>query len=146
MADPPSLLLSGRSRCLPNFKVDEDVKLTSAYVLVSTNAAVGTDQDFNTFWDKIHVDFVLRGGNPNRSVVSLQNRFNKVIQKDVNKYIGNLQQALRQYRSGWIMDDYTAEAKKQYHLKHGTVFKHEQAYSILRRLPKFEIVVSSCKP
>ena len=39
----------GRSQGNSNFKIDEDVKLASAYVFVSTNAAIGTDQDGITF-------------------------------------------------------------------------------------------------
>ena len=30
----------------------------NAYVVVTTNGAVGTDQDANTFWDKIKENFV----------------------------------------------------------------------------------------
>ena len=35
-----------------NFKIDEDMKLASAYVFATTNAAVGTDQDGETYWKK----------------------------------------------------------------------------------------------
>ena len=35
----------GRSRGQSNFKVDEDIKLASSYAFVTTNAAIGTDQD-----------------------------------------------------------------------------------------------------
>ena len=58
-----------------NFKlVAEDIKLASEYVVVTTNAAVGTDQDGNTFWDKIREHFIqLAGGLATRSRVSLKN-------------------------------------------------------------------------
>jgi hypothetical protein len=70
---------SGCSKGQPNFKIDEDLKLASAYAGVSTNAAVGTDQDGNTFWTKIRENFMRRGGSPERTIISLQNRFNKVL-------------------------------------------------------------------
>ena len=84
----------GRSRGQSNFKVDKDIKLASSYAFVTTNAATGTDQDGATFWNKIRVSFVKRGGGAHRTTVSLQNRFNKVLQAEVNKYIGFLQSAL----------------------------------------------------
>ena len=49
--------------------------------------------------------------------MSLKNRFNKVLQAEINKYIGHLHSALREYHSGWSMGDYVAKAKAQFHLK-----------------------------
>ena len=139
------LAKQGRSRGQSNFKVDEDIKLASSYAFVTTNAAIGTDQDGATFWEKIRVSFVNRGGGAQRTTVSLQNRFNKVLQAEVNKYIGILQSALREYHSGWVMDDYICDAKKRYQLKFGKVFKHDSVHLILKKyLPKYEIVVASC--
>ena len=43
----------GRSRGQSNFKVDEDMKLAASYAFITTNAAIGTDQDGATFWEKI---------------------------------------------------------------------------------------------
>ncbi len=84
------------------------------------------------------------GGTPERTITSLQNRFNKVLQCKVQKYIGYLQGALCEYHSGWIMEDYVHEAKNQYRLCQGKVFKHEMVYSVLKKgLPKFELVASS---
>ena len=135
---------AGRSKGQPIFKIDEDLKLASAYALVGTNAAVGTDQDGNTFWHKVRENFMRRGGAPERTIISLQNRFNKVLQCEVQKYIGYLQGALREYHSGWIMEDYVHEAKRQFQNRQGKHFKHEMVYSVLKRgLPKFELVVAS---
>ena len=41
---------TGRAKGQPNFRGDEDVMLASAYVVVTTNAAIGTDQNGATFW------------------------------------------------------------------------------------------------
>jgi hypothetical protein len=78
--DDHNLLLlgkHGRSKGNSNFKIDKDVKLASVYVFVTTNAAIGTDQDSITFWQKIRDNFVRRGGLPTRTLVSLKNRFNR---------------------------------------------------------------------
>ena len=86
----------GRAKGQPNFRGDEDVMLASAYVVVTTNAAIGTDQNGATFSEKIRVSFLQRGGNAGRNACSLQNRFNKVLQMEVNKYIGMLMSVLRE--------------------------------------------------
>lgn len=128
-----------------NFKIVEDIKLASAYVFVTTNAAIGTDQDGNTFWEKIRENFIKRGGVEARTRVSLKNRFNKVLQAEINKYVGYLHSVLREYHSGWVIGDYTAKAKAMFQLKHGKTFKHDVVYSILKKaLPKYEIVLASC--
>ena len=132
-----------RSKGIPNFKTDEDVILAAAYVHISTNAATGTDQDAATFWEKIRVEFVRRGGVNTRSGASLQNRFNKVLQADVNKFVGYFQASLREHHSGWSMADYVADASKRFLLKSGKTFKHSLVYDILKRLPKFEVDLSS---
>jgi hypothetical protein len=135
---------AGRSKGQPNFKIDEDLKVASAYASVATDAAVGTDQDGNTFWQEVRENFMRRGGAPERTSISLQNRFNMVLQCEVQKYIGYLQGALCEYHSGWILEDYVHEEKNQYRLRQGKVFKHEMVYSVLKKgLPKFELVVSS---
>ena len=70
---------------------------------------VGTDQDGRMFWTKINEDFVRRGGNQSRAYTSLKTRFSRTLQHDVNKYIGHLQGAIREYHSGWVMTDYVAK-------------------------------------
>ena len=104
---------------------------------------VDTDQDGNTFWQKVRENFIRRGGSPERTIISLQNRFNKVLQCEVQKYIGYLQGALHEFHSGWIIDDYVQEAKKQFQVRQGKIFKHEMVYNILKRLPKFEVVAAN---
>ena len=69
------------------------------------------------FWYKDNIlrlrcNFVQRGGVSTRSGVSLQNRFNKLLQADVNKFIGYLHSALHEPHSGWVMEDYVSNAKK----------------------------------
>ena len=137
---------TGHGRGNANFKIDEDIKLAPAYVFVTTNAAVGTDQDGGAFWEKIRDSFVKREGLPSRSLLSLQKRFNKVLQAEINKYmIGILHSVLREFHSGcWVMIDYVTKAKDVFHLKTGTLFKHDMVYDLLKRgLPKYEISTST---
>jgi hypothetical protein len=60
-------------RSTGNFKIDEDMKVASAYVFVTTNAAIGTDQDGETYWKKIRDSFIKRGGFATRTLLSLKN-------------------------------------------------------------------------
>ena len=116
--------------------------LAQAFVVVTTNSAVGTDQTGATFWAKIQTKFAQRGGNAGagRSACSLQNRFNKVLQGEVNKFIGIMTNTLREYHSGWAMDDYFNDAKRKFLVMFGKTFRHEMVYNILKRtLPKFQI-------
>ena len=119
--------------------------LASAYATVTLNAAVGTDQDGATFWSKIRDNFIRRGGLAVRSAVSLKNRFNKVLQAEVNKYVGNLHTVLREYHSGWAMQDYITKARGLFLVKNGKQFKHEVVYAVLTKmkLPKYEIDLST---
>jgi hypothetical protein len=127
-----------------NFKALEDCMLALAYAFVTTNAAIVTDQDGNTFWTKIRDNFIRRGGLATRTMVSLKNRFNKVLQAEVNKYIGNLKTVFSEHHSGWSMEDYVAKAKNLFLVKNGKYFKHEQVYIILKeKLPKYEIPLAN---
>ena len=89
-AAPPAA--AGRGKGMPNFRIEEDLLVAAAYAAVTVDAAVGTDQNGATFWGKIRDLFVEKGGNdPGRSAVSIQNRFHRYLQTDVNRYIGLLQ-------------------------------------------------------
>ncbi|KAI2493499.1 No apical meristem-associated C-terminal domain [Fragilaria crotonensis] len=104
------------------------MKLASAHVFVTTNAAVGTDQDGETYWKKIRDNFMQRGGLATRTLLSLKNRFNKVLQAEVNKYVGYLHAALRKYHSGWSMNSDTTKATSEFQTKDGKFFKHNIVY------------------
>ena len=129
-----------------NFTASEDVMLASAYVAVMTDAAKGTDQDGNTFWERIKEGFISRGGLKEQTRTSLKNRFNKVLQAEVNKYIGILHGVFQEYKSGWSMPDYVTEAKGKFQILTGKNFKHELVYNILKRLPKYEIARTTIHP
>lgn len=138
------LVSGGRTRGQSNFKAEEDQKLAIAYTIVALDAAVGTDQDCSTFWSKIRDVFFKKGGGVERTPNSLQNRFNKVLSYETQKFVGFLQASLREYRSGWNMRDYVAEAKKQFQSRMKKMFKHELVYDILKKdMPKFQLDLSS---
>jgi hypothetical protein len=141
MNDNPVLVKPPRTA---NFTAEEDLRLASAYVFVSLDAAVGTDQDGNTFWTKIRDSFVNRGGLVARTMQSLKARWNKVINAEIGKYVGHLQGVFREYHSGWAMGDYVTKAKGDFQRTQGKAFKHEVIYNMLRtKMPKYEVEVES---
>jgi hypothetical protein len=114
---------TGRGKGMPNFRVEEDLLVAAAYAAVTVDAAIGTDQNGATFWGKIKDLFVEKGGNAGRSAVSIQNRFHRYLQTDVNRYIGLLQSSMREYHSGWSLEDYYNDAKRKYLAKYEKPFK-----------------------
>ena len=77
----------------------------------------------------------------------MKNRFNKVLQAEVNKYVDCLPAALREFHSGWSMTNYTTNVKSDFAFKQGEMFKHDIVIDILRRsLTKHEISIDTIHP
>ena len=86
-----------------------------------------------------------RGGKSGRNACSLQNRCNKILQMEVNKYIALLISILRVYHSGWILlEDYVHDAKRKFLVKFGKGSKHEMVDIVLKKsgLPKYGALCS----
>eukprot|EP00474_Spongospora_subterranea_P004798 CRZ05256.1 hypothetical protein [Spongospora subterranea] len=136
---------TGRLAGQPNFKEDEDVALAKAFVKETTCAAVGTDQSGDTFWEKIRISYMglKTATSVGRSAISLSNRWNNTINKEVAKWIGHLTASLREYHSGWQYADYIEEAQVQYSAEASNKkrFKHLKVYDIISRLPKFAVPI-----
>jgi hypothetical protein len=77
----------------------------------------------------------------------LKNLFNKVLQAEVNKYVGYLHSALCEFHCAWSMIDNTTKTKTEFQITQGKLFKHDIVYDILKRsLPKFEISIKTIYP
>ena len=100
-ASPEEVVPAGRrGKGMPNFRAEEDLRIAAAYVAVTVDAAVGTDQNGANFWGKVRDIFVEKGGTAGRTAVSMQNRFNRYLQADDNRYIGFVQCTMREHHSG----------------------------------------------
>ena len=159
MAPVPTTAKIGGHRSL-NYKIDEDMKVASAYVHVTTttattptrNAAAAAAATTATisridgrtlFWDKVRHHFLQHGGTPNRSAKSLQNRFHKVLHAEIQHYVEHLHSALCKYHRGWSKYDYVTQAKSMYESNHGKQFQHDIVHDILKRaLPTYDIDTS----
>ncbi|KAH9095207.1 hypothetical protein LEN26_017900 [Aphanomyces euteiches] len=135
---------TGRVSGTSNWKAHENDALASAYVAVSTDPAVATDQHAGTFWEKVFQHFRSNVPRTTRSASGLQSRWSNPIQKDVNKFVGILSAVLREYHSGWQFGDYVTLAKQMFVEKNNhKQFKFESVYNILKCLPKYSITVDT---
>ena len=137
------------SQSSANFKASEDLILARAYVAISTDAAVGTDQNGDRFWSKIAEKFQSLIGadfNVERTGASLKNRWNGRLAKACSKFTGCLTSSLKKYHSGWNYDDYVTEAKRLYRLEVKKEFSFESVYNLIKHLPKFAVDPHSMAP
>lgn len=140
---------SSQRNGVANFKIEEDLCLTKAYVTISTDASVGTDQNGDRFWSKISEKFQNTIGEDltvERNALSLKNRWNGRLAKACSKFTGCLTAAFKKYHSGWSYDDYVTEAKKLYRLEVKKDFSCESVYNLIKHLPKFAVDPESMEP
>ena len=81
-----------------NFTIDEDIKLVSAWLNVSLDAVISTDQKHTTFWERIWSTFH-NDKKFNRTKDSL-NSWWSTIQRETNKFCGCLAQIENRNESG----------------------------------------------
>ena len=82
---------NGKSSGTKNFQPIEDLNITIAYKKVTLDAAVGTDQDSNTYHARICKKFTELMGEKliqERSSDAIKNRWLNVVQKALLKFFG----------------------------------------------------------
>ncbi|XP_016205964.1 uncharacterized protein LOC107646283 [Arachis ipaensis] len=109
----------------------EDEMLISAWLNVSTDPVVGTDQKGETFWSRIHSYCVEFCSDMTRGVVACKKRWYK-INKAVTQFAGCYDQASRNIRSGSNADDIKELAYKLYSTHYGQKFTFERHWNMLR--------------
>ncbi|XP_016192200.1 glutathione S-transferase T3-like [Arachis ipaensis] len=109
----------------------EDEMLISAWLNVSTDPVVGTDQKGETFWSRIHSYCLEFCTDMTRGVVACKKRWYK-INKAVAQFAGCYDQASRNIRSGSNADDIKELAYKLYSTHYGQKFTFERHWNMLR--------------
>ena len=129
----------------PNYSKTEDELLCRAYVNITTDPTVGTDQTSTTFWQRIKDKFdLLRDGKENvkdRSWDSLRNRFQKTIQPEMNYFNRYFKQVKEEKPSGVPESHYPEIAADRFKEEKKRKFKHLHCIEILQQLPKFDPMV-----
>jgi hypothetical protein len=136
----------GKAPGSKNFISSEDITLTKSYRIVSSDASVGVDQDADTYYNKIAMEYAKLMGSSSvqeRSAAALKARWLNVIQKALLKFVACLNKALSEYHSGWCMEDYITQAKQFYLTDVGKQFNFELCWMEVKNLPKFCIDTDS---
>ncbi|KAI7939809.1 hypothetical protein MJO29_014545 [Puccinia striiformis f. sp. tritici] len=72
-----------------NYQENELMELCRAWVAISEDSRVGTDQEGTTFWTRIHKRYNAAIPAPTRTLKSLKSRWGN-LQRDTNKFHGDL--------------------------------------------------------
>ncbi|KAF7132264.1 hypothetical protein RHSIM_Rhsim09G0056800 [Rhododendron simsii] len=130
------------------FTMVEDEALCRAYLAISKEPIIGTNQIMVNLWERIRLCFSSQADvDCNRTTVSLMKRWWK-IQKAVSKFCGFLAQVERRQRSRTREKDKMAEAKRMFSIdERNKSFMFESCWEILRHSCKWdEIITPSQKP
>jgi len=134
-----------------HFSEVEDWLLTKAYLSVSEDPVKGTDQKGDEFWlnvfqkfkilydecDEIEVKVL------NWSSSSLQNRWQRQIQRDINSFNAIYRSLKKQNPSGWNDDKFMEEATKEWVEKYGGPkkgFRFTRCLPEVWKCPRFDPV------
>ncbi|RYR79696.1 hypothetical protein Ahy_A01g004515 [Arachis hypogaea] len=105
--------------------------LISAWLNVSTDLIVGTDQKDETFWSRIHSYCIQVNANMKRGAVACKKRWYR-INKVVAQFAGCYDQANQNIRSGSNADNIKELAYKLYSTNYDKNFTFEMHWNMLR--------------
>jgi len=127
-----------------NFNSSEDALLSRAWVYRLQNAIKGSDQKGDVFWSSIHATYVqllkesyMHLTRPLRNKKSLQNRWRRTINPEVQFFCGVWSIVRKEYHLGWNNTDYTEAAMSLYQRRRNREFKLKDSWIVLRQNPKF---------
>jgi hypothetical protein len=115
----------------------EDLQLCNSWLEVSEDPKKGTDQTFNAFWEAIARHYATHIPNAPRSAKSLKNHWSDKIQKDVNKFVGCVNQIQQLNPSGTTSANRLTMAMSMYSKLYEKPFTLLSCYKILITSPKW---------
>ena len=128
---------NGGSKRGKNYSDEELVAYAKAYVAISADGSVGCDQDGDTFWERVHGEFV-KLGFKERSATGLKKKFHG--SKGFNATMSFMSNAVRRYKraplSGANLEDDIKLAQDLFAKK----FKMQvnmEAWTIIKQLAKY---------
>ncbi|XP_012859018.1 PREDICTED: uncharacterized protein LOC105978146 [Erythranthe guttata] len=120
-----------------NWNMEEDEALCKAWLRVSEDAIVGTDQQRGRLWERIRVEFIsILEYDPGRNASGLAHRW-KIIQHCVSKFSGYVRTIERAQRSGNNAEDNMIASKQLYNDKEEHQFKYDSCWMILKDTSKW---------
>ena len=121
------------------WKQSEMENLTKCYLSVSQDNVVGTNQSGETFWKRVHAEFLQNKGDldNDRDDNKLKNMWSKINQA-CTKFDACLASAKRLNNSGFNEEKFEEEAMKMYAVKsQGKPFPYRFCYLLLQHSPKW---------
>jgi hypothetical protein len=128
----------------PNYTTEEDLIICKAFVNVSTDPTAGTNQKADDFWSKVAVKFTdLQATESEVEVVghtrdadSIMNRFQRQIQKAVNKFNKYYKEHKEINPSGWNEEKFIQAATDSYLEHEGRPFKWQHCIETLHQMKR----------
>ena len=141
MSAAESLIVARKSKKGVNYRPDEDKALCVAWIAVSSDSSVGTNQTAEVFYGKFKDVFEanLKGEGLficERAWTSLSSRF-QTISHDVSKFIGCYEQIQVLDQSGTTDDDKKRDALDLFISQYKSGFKYISCWYILRESVKW---------
>ncbi|EHS63207.1 uncharacterized protein PGTG_21358 [Puccinia graminis f. sp. tritici CRL 75-36-700-3] len=121
----------------PNYTEPEDYELCRAWVQVSEDPAVGTNQEGSTFWQRVWTVYREAVPSPKQPVASLKKRWSNNLQPAINKFRGIVHQVEGLNESGASVEDQLNRALRLYTQDQETHLKHLRCYNLLVKSPKW---------
>jgi len=120
-----------------NYSKAEDLLLISAFLNVTNDAATGTNQSAEAYWQRILSYYNANNRSNNiRGMASLKGRW-KQIAKDTNRFCGIKAEQDRLNQSGKTEDDRINDALSQYKAMVGKPYKMLHCWHALKDHPKW---------
>ncbi|CAL1407086.1 unnamed protein product [Linum trigynum] len=134
----------------PNWRPNEDEILCRAWVSISEDGAVGTNQKYTRLWERVAAEHQKWDPTTIRTAVAMESRM-RIICYHCNAWKGVLQRAQRHQSSGTNQFDVEKEARAIYKQENGNkAFDFEHCFEILRNCPKWysnpDLLVSPIPP
>ncbi|KAA1091080.1 hypothetical protein PGT21_050242 [Puccinia graminis f. sp. tritici] len=121
----------------PNYTETEDFEVCRAWVQVSEDPMVGTNQDGNMFWSRVSTLYHEAVPDPIRPVDSLKKRWSNYLQPLINKFRGFVNLVKSRNESGASAEDQLNRALRLYSQDQQSHFKYLRCYNLLAKSPKW---------
>ncbi|OAV95707.1 hypothetical protein PTTG_26561 [Puccinia triticina 1-1 BBBD Race 1] len=121
----------------PIYTEPKDYELCCAWVQVSKDPAVGTNQEGSTSWEQILTVYHKAMPHPIRPANSLKKQWSNNVQPAINKFCGCVNQVEQFNQSGASVEDQLNRALRIYTKDQHTHFKHLCCYNLLVKSPKW---------
>jgi len=123
---------------LGNFNLEEDVNVVKSWLEISWDPITSTGQEKDHMWERILQRYNFRrGSNPERSVRSLQSRWDNV-KAEVGKFAAFYANAIRENPSGMSDADKTTHAAANFSAVQKHNFAYMHCWNVMKDEPKWQ--------